>query len=146
MKICLIFVMVMVSGIYLSGQVASVDETTAGDNRRGTLILNQDERIDELVSRHIRINSEIQGMQGYRIRIFSQSGRGARQNATTARAEFFNKYSDVETYLDYDPPNFRVYVGDFRTRSEALKLQRKIRQDYPYSFIVSSRINLPPLD
>ncbi len=138
--------MVLVPGIYLSGQVSLNDGAATGDSGRGMLILNQDERIDELVSRHIRINSEIQGMQGYRIRIFSQSGRGARQNATTARAEFFNKYPDVETYLDYDPPNFRVYVGDFRTRSEALKLQRKIRRDYPYSFIVSSRINLPPLD
>lgn len=133
------------SCLHLYGQPVTDVEIDRGE-KRGRLVLNQDERIDELVKRHIEINRREEGMPGYRIRIFSQSGQAARQNATMARAEFFNKYPDAETYLDYDPPNFRVYVGDFRTRSEALRMQRKIRNDYPYSFIVSSRINLPPLD
>ncbi len=145
MRLLPFIVLLLIPYLGVFAQSGTDQETGAGNNR-GRLVLNQDDRIDELVRRHIEINRKEEGMPGYRIRIFSQSGQGARQNATTARAEFFNKYPDVETYLDYDPPNFRVYVGDFRTRSEALKMQRTIRSDYPYSFIVSSRINLPPLD
>lgn len=118
----------------------------SGLTGRGTLNVNHDDRLDELVRRHMIINREKEGMQGYRIRIFSRSGQAARPNATEARAVFFNKYPEIETYLVYDAPNFKVYVGDFRTRSEALKMQRMISRDYPYSFIVSDRINFPPLD
>jgi hypothetical protein len=107
------------------------------------LIFNQDERLDDLVRRHIELNRENKGMPGYRIRIFSESGQRARPNAHNVQATFFNKYPDIDTHLEYDPPNFKVYVGDFRTRSEALKMQKRIRRDYPYSFIVSDQINFP---
>lgn len=122
------------------------DDDRSATTAPGKLNINQDVRLDELVLRHVLINKEREGMQGYRIRIFSESGQGARNRATTVRANFFNKYPEIETYLDYDPPNFKVYVGDFRNRSEALKMLRKISRDYPYSFIVSDRINFPPLD
>ena len=112
----------------------------------GQMVINQDERLDELVSRYININKDREGMPGFRIRIFSESGQNARQNATNARAIFFNKFPDIETYLVWDAPNFKVYIGDFRTRSEALKIQREIGQDYPYSFIVNDVINFPSLD
>ncbi|MFP4367373.1 MAG: SPOR domain-containing protein [Bacteroidales bacterium] len=112
----------------------------------GNLNINKDPRLDELVKRYISINKEIEGIPGYRIRIFSASGQEARSRATDVRAKFFNKYPDVDTYLVYDAPNFKVYVGDFRTRSEALKMQNKIIGDYPYSFIISDMINMPPLD
>ncbi len=144
MRIFLIIVLLSCPWFLLSGQ-SRPGAGTGNNLDRGSLTINQDERLDELVRRHIEINKKQDGIQGYRIRIFSQSGQTARQNANTARAEFFNKYPDVETYLDWDPPNFRVYIGDFRTRSEALKMQREINRDYPNSFIVSSRISLPPL-
>lgn len=144
MRIFLTLVLLTCPLLLLSGQ--SRPGSGSGNNPdRGSLTINQDERLDELVRRHIDINRKGEGMQGYRIRIFSQSGQTARQNANTTRAEFFNKFPDVETYLDWDPPNFRVYIGDFRTRSEALKMQREINPDYPNSFIVSSQISLPPL-
>ncbi len=124
----------------------SCNDTLSRFNHQERLNVNQDERLDELVLRHIKINSKREGIQGYRIRIFSESGQSARPNATEIRAGFYDKYPDIETYLIYDAPNFKVYVGDFRTRSEALKMQRKISRDYPYSFIISDRINFPDLD
>jgi hypothetical protein len=113
---------------------------------RGQLNINQDERLEELVRRHIHINENNNGIPGYRIRIFSQSGQDARSRAQNVTARFFESYPDVNTYMLWDPPNWKVYVGDFRTRSEALKLQRKINRAYPYSFIISDRINLPSID
>ena len=130
----------------LFSQSYTLSDSSVDNSNAGRLTVNQDERLNELVRRHISINKKEEGIQGYRIRIFSESGQGARPNATNVRARFFNKYPDIETYLVYDAPNFKVYVGDFRTRSEALKMQNKISRDYPYSFIISDRINFPPLD
>ncbi len=106
----------------------------------------QDSRLEELLKRHAFINSEKEGIPGYRIRIFSESGHEARNNATNARAEFYEKYPDIEAHLVYDEPNFKVYVGDFRTKSQALKVLSEIDKDYPRAFIVSTYIDPPPLE
>ncbi len=109
----------------------------------GRVQVFQDERIDLLVSRHIEENKKGSGIPGFRVRIFSQTGHSARQNANQVRAEFLRRYPDTEGYLTYDAPNFKVYVGDFRTRSEAIKFHKRISRDFPNAFIVSDQINLP---
>lgn len=111
--------------------------------KEGELHIIQDMRIEHLITRHITANQRLSGVPGFRIRIFSQSGHSARQNANQVRGEFLKRYSDMGGYLTYDAPNFKVYVGDFRTRSEALKFHKRLAWDFPNAFIVADRINLP---
>jgi hypothetical protein len=138
MRLLSVFLLVLISAVHGFSQETQVNS--------GQLNINQDERLDELIRRHISINESRDGIPGYRIRIFSQSGQDARSRAQNVTARFFENYPDVNTYMVWDAPNWKVYVGDFRSRSEALKLQRKINRAYPYSFIISDRINLPPID
>jgi hypothetical protein len=113
------------------------------NNKEGEVRVIQDPRIDQLITRHVESNQKLSGVPGFRIRIFSQSGQVARQNANQVRAEFLKRYPDMDGYLTYDAPNFKVYVGDFRTRSEALKFHKRVARDFPNAFIVADRINLP---
>lgn len=110
--------------------------------REGRVQVFQDGRIDLLVARHIEENKKGTGVPGFRVRIFSQSGHNARQNANQVRAEFLRRYPDMEGYLTYDAPNFKVYVGDFRTRSEAIRFHKRVSRDFPNAFIVIDQINL----
>ncbi len=143
--LCFAFLMLF-NFFALYPQSSSNNYNTAEETYNGKLIINQDVRLNELLQRHIEINKKTEGIPGFRIRIFSQSGQSARANAIDVQAGFFGRYPDIGTYLDYDPPNFKVYAGDFRTRSEALRMQKKIRLNYPNSFIISTRINFPALD
>jgi hypothetical protein len=119
------------------------ESSTINSMKEGELNVFQDSRIDQLIQRHVEAKQRISGIPGFRIRIFSQSGQVARQNANQVRAEFLKRYPDMEGYLTYDAPNFKVYVGDFRTRSEALKFHKRVSRDFPNAFIVADRINLP---
>ncbi len=145
-SIYFIFYLFLIPTYILFSQPYSSDIIQGRQDDNGRLIINQDTRIEELVNRHITINKDKEGIQGYRIRIFSESGQDARPKATETRAKFYNLFPDIEAYMDYNPPTWRIYVGDFRTRSEALKMQKKISREYPNSFIISDRINFPPLD
>jgi hypothetical protein len=98
--------LLLYSSLLFSQSYTFSDSYKDGDNG-GRLTVNQDERLNELVRRHISINKQEEGIQGYRIRIFSESGQAARPNATNVRAKFFNKYPDIETYLVYDLPTSR---------------------------------------
>jgi hypothetical protein len=93
---------------------------------------------DKLITR----NMQTTGIPGYRIRIFSESGLGAKQAQQQVRARFLSLYPGLDAYNEYDEPFFKVYVGDCRTKSEALKLQDMIRKDFPNSIIREDFIQL----
>ena len=87
-------------------------------------------------------NRTITGVPGYRIRIFSESGSGAKDKQQRVRARFLSLYPEIDAYYRYDEPYFKVYVGDCRTKSEAIKLYDDIRGDFPNLIIVDDYINL----
>ena len=90
----------------------------------------------------ISMNMKSSGVPGYRIRIYSESGIGPKQEQQHDRARFLSLYPGVDAYNRYDEPYFKIYVGDCRTRSDALKLHDLIRREFPSSIIIPDYINL----
>jgi hypothetical protein len=86
-------------------------------------------------------NTSIKGIPGYRIRIFSESGLGAKEQQQQMRARFLSEFPGIDAYHKYDEPFFKVYVGDCRTKSEVLKLYDKIKDKFPNPIIVPDYIN-----
>jgi hypothetical protein len=87
-------------------------------------------------------NRSVTGVPGYRIRIYSGSGLGAKEEQQRIRARFLSLFPEIDAYHRYDEPYFKVYVGDCRTMSEAIKLYDVIEDDFPNLFIVPDQINL----
>ncbi len=96
-----------------------------------------------LVSNYYKLlnsNKSSSGIPGYRIRIFSESGVGAKEEQQRVKARFLTLYPEIDAYNRYDEPFFKIYVGDCRTRSEALKLIDRIERNFPNTFIVDDFI------
>ena len=76
--------------------------------------------------------------RGYRIQIFSGSSRGAAEMAVKmARAALDRE----DIYIAFEPPYFKVHVGDFVTKDEADKFVQKARkQGYDTPFPVQTEI------
>ena len=91
-------------------------------------------------------NMKASGIPGYRIRIYSESGIGAKKEQQQVRARFLSLYPGIDAYNRYDEPYFKIFVGDCRTRSEALKLLDMIEKNFPNSFIRDDYINLKSVD
>lgn len=87
-------------------------------------------------------NSKVSGVPGYRIRIYAESGIGAKEEQQRVRAKFLSFYPDTDAYYRYDEPYFKVYVGDCRTRSEALILYDRIKKNFPNPILVADYINI----
>lgn len=87
-------------------------------------------------------NREVTGVPGWRIRIFSDSGLGAKEEQQRVRARFLSLYPDIDAYHVYDEPYFKVYVGDCRTESEAIRLYDRIKKDFPDLLQVQDYIRL----
>ena len=55
------------------------------------------------------------------------------------------KYPDMGAYLIYQPPFFKIRVGDFRTKDEAYTFYKKLLSDFPVSYLIADQINYPVL-
>lgn len=96
--------------------------------------------IKNLLTRQLIINSEKKGIPGYRVQLFSDSGNNAKKDATQVKTDFLTKFPESTAYLIYQEPNFKIRVGDFRTRLEAYRFQQKILIDFPNSFLVKDDV------
>jgi SPOR domain len=103
--------------------------------------------IDTLIAKRLSLNKNIPAGEettfGYRVQIYFGS---TRQGAYSAQAKFMDEYPEFRTYITYTEPNFKVQVGDFRTRLEAQKLMSELTQTYSSLFIISGKINPPKPD
>jgi hypothetical protein len=59
---------------------------------------------------------------------------------------FVAKYPAIGAYLQFKSPNYRVRVGDFRSRLEAQRFLNEVLVDYPNAFIVTDLISLPSIE
>lgn len=75
--------------------------------------------------------------RGFRVQIFSGSSRS---EAYAAQADFDKHYKDFDSYVSYQEPNYRVKVGDFRSRSEATNFMRELRSRYRNVFVFTEDI------
>lgn len=105
----------------------------------------RDPRIDHLVQAHVKQNKNRVGVEGYRVQIYSGSGNEARKGANDIRKQIIMSNPDVAAHLVYQPPNFKVRVGDCRTEVEAIRLMRHLAYDFPQGFVVRDLIKLPRL-
>lgn len=112
-------------------------------NQKVTLI--QDARLEALIEKEIRINEKNQKIKGYRIQIFSGSGTDSRNLALATQADFLQKFEGLPSYLVFQAPNFKIRVGDFRTKIEAEQALADIKQYFGNGFIVKDEIKLPKL-
>lgn len=115
------------------------------ENRPGTgdITVVQDARLAEVLQEYININSQKNGIPCYWIRIYSGSGHDAREKAYQSKAKFLAKYEGINDKVVYDDPNFKVYIGGYRVKSDALKLLKTVQQDFPSAFIVYDVIDFP---
>ena len=114
------------------------------DTVKGGII--QDARVDLLVGKHIQVNESLKTMEGFRIQLFSDSGNNSKTKAQAAHDEFQARYPAMGVYLTFKSPNYKVRVGDFRTKLDAQRFLNEISADYSNAFIITDQINLPKSD
>lgn len=109
----------------------------------GIIVLQQDKQVDNLLSKHARINKSDNKIQGWRIQIYNSSGKEARDEANEYRNKFLSKYPNLRAYLVYQPPYFKIRVGDYLTKPDAFRLYKEILTEFPVSYLVPDKINFP---
>jgi len=123
----------------------------------GTIHITCDPKIIELLGTPAvspRPSESVQGNEnttvkttGYRIQIYMDNSPKARNEVSRIQSLFNGTFPNVGTYVSYNAPNWRVLVGDFRTKEEAETFKQNIQNSLPElgreMYTVPSKIILP---
>ncbi|MEY8849790.1 SPOR domain-containing protein [Psychroserpens sp. XS_ASV72] len=93
----------------------------------GTVTIDQDSDIDKL----LEYKKDIETVNLFKIQIYS----GTRSGAENAKRAFLDSYYEWPVSMEYDSPNTKIWVGNFRSRLEADKALLKIKKKYINAFI-----------
>ena len=130
-------------------QVATVnifDEISKSTNGEGEVTIQQDPLIKQMVNEHAKLNRALNYYVGYRIFIFtvsSATNNDAREQAYSIKHTFEQDHPNIPCYVIYNSPDFKVYVGDFRRKIDAMNFERTLKKQFPNSFIRQTKINFP---
>ena len=110
---------------------------------KGRVIVIKDPQIDSLISKRLALSraSTIGNsvtIEGFRVQVFSGLGR---EDAYAEQTRFKSLYPNITSYVSYTQPNYRLRVGDFRTKLEAQKFMNTLKKQYSSLFIFAERIN-----
>ncbi|MGM0565338.1 MAG: SPOR domain-containing protein [Bacteroidota bacterium] len=114
--------------------------------KEGSIQIHKSALIDSLLKDHKAINEKFPEIDGYRVMLFFDAGNNSKDSAYSVISNFEEDYPEVPAYLSFNPPYYRVRVGDFRTEIEAERFLNRIKYDYPNGWVVQTEIELPKLD
>lgn len=92
--------------------------------------------LDSMLRVNVRTNYNQSTIDGYRIQVYSGSGVSSKNDAAKAQSAFLKLFPDEKVYMTYSAPFWRVRIGDYRFRSEAMTLLAKVKRHFPGSYVV----------
>lgn len=110
--------------------------TTAQE--QGSLSIESSESIKNIIAKKKAHNKNTTKVNGYRIQIFF----GSEQGAYKAREEFKSLFPDVYLKVENFPPDWKVRVGNYKTRLEADRALVEIKEAYLGAIVLPELIDV----
>lgn len=108
------------------------------------ITVTQPREMNEAYLKYMQANGE-RKINGYRIRLFFDNKQTARTESEELEKEFQLQFPQIPTYRSYTNPFFKVVVGDYRTKSDAIRELNKILPFYPKAIVVKENIWFPAI-
>ena len=121
--------------------VFSQSDTTF--NTKGEIISINQKGVDKLVSKYKQILKKTGGVEGWRIQLIFKDQK---EEILPYQIKFTNLYPEIPVQITFDSPNYKLTVGNFRTRNKALKIKHQISKNFPGAYPVQSIIDLDLLE
>ncbi|MBK9731513.1 MAG: SPOR domain-containing protein [Chitinophagaceae bacterium] len=105
----------------------------------GNIILVEDSGVQKVLKLYQTFATEKRAVNGFRVQLASNSNRTM---VMDMKSSFSQEYPDVNSYLTYQQPQFKLRVGDFEKRVEANQFMEEIKSSFPSAFVVPDKILL----
>lgn len=100
--------------------------------QNGTVTVHQDERISDLMTLKTKLQKENKLTDGYTIQLYY----GNLNKANNTLKDYRNKYTIWPASIEYETPNYKVWVGNYHSRLEADRALMEVQKNFPAAFIL----------
>jgi hypothetical protein len=115
-------------------------ETPNRSQANSTLLpMNVNTRVDAVLDTMANRNKNIRYIQGYRIQLYVGNNR---KEADEAKAFMYSRFPELNAYMTFTQPTFRLKVGDFMSKMDAERYHTQMKETYSASMIVPDRIDI----
>ncbi len=126
----IILLLLVINTLYSQDTIIENNEVT----------ISMDKKIDSLIKLRCVKKLEYKMIPGWRVQLdFSND----KNKLLKKRDKFRTYHPKIETYLTFDPPYWKLIVGNFIEKNEAEKLVNEIRSHYEGIFILKTLIFEP---
>lgn len=95
-------------------------------------IVTQDEKFEKLLSEKRKINSSINVSDRFKIQIF----KGGDEDSKNTLIEFKKANPSYDVTIVFSTPDYRVWVGNYKSRIEATRNLDIIKKNYPKAILI----------
>jgi hypothetical protein len=152
-KVWMTVLLALLSGVVLRAQESRVDngslqvDSTLVNRNILSLMgpgvtVNQSRTLRNAFDQYVSANAS-KRMTGYRIRVYYENGQNARGRSEAIARTISATYPGLGVYRTFESPNFKVCVGDYRTKDDALRMYHALKAQYPTALILRETINYP---
>ncbi|AXO80375.1 SPOR domain-containing protein [Olleya aquimaris] len=99
--------------------------------QQGTVVVNENPSIPKLLEIKKDINKDDNNSDRYKIQIYS----GSVSKAESTKSKFDNSIGIWKSQLTFESPDYKVWVGNFRTRLEAERALLDVQKKFKDAFI-----------
>jgi len=130
----------LIIGLLFSGKLFAQTDSAS-------VVIHKDPRVDLLVKKQIQINEETtrdsrRNVPGYRIQVINSSDRN---KVFAVKTKIYQQYPELKPYLIYQPPNYKLRVGNFKTAEEADQYLQQLSKLFPSGiYVVHDIIEVKP--
>lgn len=132
-KVSAMVVMLMIVGTAITSPTTA---QSSGQQKGSLSVRYATASLDSVINYSARMNYAQATLEGFRVQIYSGSGVTSKDEAMLAQQKFITMYPNERVYVIYNAPFWRVRIGDYRSRSEALPMLVKLRGTFAGSYIV----------
>lgn len=97
------------------------------------------DKVDAYLDEKAAKNKNVKYANGYRIQLYV--GR-ERKLVDEAKIYIYQTYPNINPYLTFSLPIYKLKVGDFITRTEAERLLNQLKPLYPEAIIIPEKIDV----
>lgn len=133
--------------IIILGLVTSLPTLAQVDTN--AIVVHKDPRIDLLVKKQIEINEVTtrnarRFVPGFRILVVNTNDRN---KALNAKSKLYQEFPELNVYLMYQAPFYRLKAGNFRDRKEAEDYLPSIQRLFPSGvYVIRDTIDVSPIE
>jgi len=104
----------------------------------GSVRIESSAHIDQMLAQKKAYNKSIEKFEGFKIQIYY----GSEKECYKMKEEFTSLFPDIDTAIIFSTPQWKLQIGNYRTRLEADYAMVNLKKEYPSAIVLATEIEI----